>query len=382
MQSQSDGKLKAYYYSKEYCDGHRDYLTAPPTLSIKNNEVINWYLDQYEEQFIGYAEEISKQHREFTKRINLRRRSRNALAKQDSVEIYKCLIEYECLQNSTIKSEEDTLPSIVSLVEEAKLEIAEMTLEEQKQELQKHTDTSSQSELNEIKELHAKLRVLSKLCGDALTEYTYCKALLGSKYNDDYKHDRFFNSRIVGVLSSHSDLYPDLSTLDDRRKKAFNIRNSIRYIEGVKQNCSRWENELTENLIEQVHVVSKNHQTTLGKIETLIREVKSLSEKHEEALGTIKKLSEEATDLSKENKKMLKESEKSNLYSSLLGWLSVALGVIGVGLAFLTTINSCKLYGWGVILIGVIILIVGVVKCFVDMKRLSKSTSVISSNSL
>lgn len=191
VQSQSDGKLKAYYYSKEYRDGHRDYLTAPPTLSIKNNEVINWYLDQYEEQFIGYAEEISKQHREFTKRINLRRRSRNALAKQDGVEIQKCLIEYECLQKSTTKSEEDTLPSIVSLVNRAKQTVLNLSLKEQRQELQKHTDSSSLSELNEIKELHAKLRVLSKLCGDALTEYTYCKALLGSKYNDEYKHEVF-----------------------------------------------------------------------------------------------------------------------------------------------------------------------------------------------
>lgn len=359
VQSQSDGKLKAYYYSKEYQDGHREYLTAPPTLSIKNNEVINWYLDQYEKQFIGYAEEISKQHREFTKRINLRRRSRNALAKQDNVEIQKCLIEYECLQKSTIKSEEDTLPSIAFLVDEAKQTVLKLSLKEQRQELQERTDSTSKSELNEIKELHAKLRVLSKLCGDALTEYTYCKALLGSKYNDDYKHDRFFNRQQVGVLSLYPNLSPNLSTLDDRRKKAFNIRNSIRYIEGVKQNCSRWENELTENLIEQVHVISKDHQTTLEKIGDLIGEVKSLSEKHKEALETIQNLSKEATTLSAENKNMLKESEKSNKYSSLLGYFSVALGIIGVGFALM---NSNDNAGQCLIGIGVAIALCGFIK--------------------
>lgn len=170
---------------------------------------------------------------------------------------------------------------------------------------------------------------------------------------------RFFNSRQVGVLSLHSDLHLNLSTLDDRRKKAFNIRNSIRYIEGVKQNCSKWENELTENLIEQVHVISKDHQTTLEKIGDLIGEVKSLSEKHEEALGKIQMLSEEANYLSGENTKMLKESEKSNRHSSLLGCLSVALGVVSVGLALFPSHNNV---GQCLISIGATIAICGLIK--------------------
>ena len=120
-----------------------------------------------------------------------------------------------------------------------------------------------------------------------MTEYTYCKALLGSKYNDDYKHDRYFDNEQVELLSLYSDYLPRLSKLDERRKKAFNIRNSIRYIEGVKQDCSRWENELTENLIEHVHNISKNHEDTLEKIGELIKEVKSLSENHEDTLTKI-----------------------------------------------------------------------------------------------
>lgn len=363
VQSQSDGKLVAYHYSKEYDDGHRDYLTEPPTLSTKNNEVINWYLDQFEKQFVGYAEEISKQHREFTKRIKLRQRSRNALINQDYPEIRKCLIEYNCMQKESMKKEGDAPPSISSLVDDVDRDVKRLSIEVQQQELLKHTDNAS---LSEIKELHTRLRVLSRLCGDALTEYTYCKALLGSKYNDDYRHDRYFNHRQVGVLSSYSSSFPKLSALDDKRKKAFNIRNSIRYIEGVKQNCSRWENELTENLIEQVHVISKDHQTTLEKIEVLIGEVKTLSEKHKTTLGTIETLSKEAKDLSAENKKMLKESEKSNLYSSLLGWISIALGVIGVGLALSSPNNQCRSLGYCMIATGGVILIVGVVKYFID----------------
>lgn len=354
VQSQSDGKLVAYYYSKEYSDGHRDYLTEAPTLSTKNNEVINWYLDQFEKQFIGYAEEISKQHREFTKRINLRRRSRNAINNNNRIEIQKCLIEYQCLQDDSTKWEKDVLPSISSLVKDAKLEVSKLSPEGQKQELLKLTDSISQSE---VKELHAKLRVLSRLCGDALTEYTYCKALLGSKYNDDYKHDRYFEQWQVEVLSVCAGSSSKLSVLDERRKKAFNIRNSIRYIEGVKQNCSRWEDELTENLIENVHIISTNHHATLKKVEDLVNGVKLLSENHKTALVTIQKLTQEANLLSAGNEKLLKESEKSNLHSTWLGWLSVALAIVGIGFALLSIKQICDCVGCCVIVGGILLAI-------------------------
>lgn len=335
VQSQSDGKLIAYYYTKEYPNGHRDYLTVAPTLSTKNNEVVNWFLDQFEKQFISYAERISKDHRDFSQRINLRRRSQNALANKNSnadEEIRKCLIEYSNIQKESDERIGNTPPSISSLINAAKNSIETLSAIECQEQLRRFTDSTSPTEIKEIRDLHTKLRILTKLCGDALTEYTYCKALLGSKYNDDYKHDRYFDNEQVELLSLYSDYLPRLSKLDERRKKAFNIRNSIRYIEGVKQDCSRWENELTENLIEHVHSISKNHKETLTKIGELIEEVKSLSEKHEETLNTIKKLSQEANDLSGENKKMLKESEVSNRYSSILGKYSVGLGIIGEGL--------------------------------------------------
>ena len=191
------------------------------------------------------------------------------------------------------------------------------------------------------------MRVLSKLCGDALTEYTYCKALLGSKYNDDYIYDRYFNHRQVELLSLYSDFFPKLSTLDNRRKKAFNIRNSIRYIEGVKQNCSRWENELTENLIEHVHNISKNHKVTLKEIERL----------------------------STESGKMLRASEKSNLYSSLLGRYSVGLGIVSIGFAFLTVEEICNWVGYSVIAVGLIIAIIGFVKYNIEKNKLPKEVS-------
>lgn len=369
VQSQSDGKLIAYYYTKEYQDGRRDYITVAPTLSTKNNEVVNWFLDQFEKQFISYAERISKDHRDFSQRINLRRRSRNALASKNSnadEEIRKCLIEYSNIQKESEEKIGNKPPSISSLIDAAKRSIDTLSAAECRERLLHYTDSTSPTEIKEIRDLHVKLRILTKLCGDALTEYTYCKALLGSKYNDDYKHDRYFDNEQVELLSLYSDYLPRLSKLDERRKKAFNIRNSIRYIEGVKQDCSRWENELTENLIEHVHNISKNHEDTLEKIGELIKEVKSLSEnhedtltkigdlikgvkslseKHEETLNTIKKLSQEANDLSGENKKMLKESEVSNRYSSILGKYSVGLGIIGEGLGKISA-------GLGIIGIG------------------------------
>lgn len=353
VQSQSDGKLKAYYYSKEYWDGHRDYLTSAPTLSTKNNEVINWYLDQFERQFISYAERISKDHRDFSKRINLRRRSRNALESKlpdADEEIRKCLIEYSNIQKESDKKTGDKPPTIRSLIDAATNDVDTLSAEERRQKLKSFTDSTSPVELREIHDLHKKLRALSKLCGDALTEYTYCKALLGSKYNDDYKYDRYFNVEEVQLLShmdylNQSSDHPSLLKLDEKRKKAFNIRNSIRYIEGVKQNCSRWEGELNENLIEHVHNISKDHKETLDELERL----------------------------SKANRDTLKESEKSNLYSYLLGRLSVGLGVSSIGFALLSIDEVCKwgeCVGYGFIVIGILIGIAGYVKYCIGKNKL------------
>lgn len=354
VQSQSDGKLKAYYYSKEYWDGHRDYLTSAPTLSTKNNEVINWYLDQFEQQFISYAERVSKDHRDFSKRINLRRRSRNALDSklQDAdEEIRKCLIEYSNIQKESVKRTGDKPPTILSLIDTAKGEVDILSAAERRKKLDEFTASTSPAEISEIHDLHKKLRALSKLCGDALTEYTYCKALLGSKYNDDYKYDRYFDSEQVQLLSQNPDC-PNLSTLDERRKKAFNIRNSIRYIEGVKQNCSRWESELTENLIDHVRVISINHEETLRKVESL----------------------------SKENKRMLEALEKSNMYSSFLGLLGVGLGLSSFGFALLTLEDKvCKLvgldgnefvvFGIGFVGLGLIIDFYSCIRCFIKKRK-------------
>ena len=183
-----------------------------------------------------------------------------------------------------------------------------------------------------------------------MTEYTYCKALLGSKYNDDYKYDRYFNVEEVQLLShmdylNQSSDHPSLLKLDEKRKKAFNIRNSIRYIEGVKQNCSRWEGELNENLIEHVHNISKDHKETLDELERL----------------------------SKANRDTLKESEKSNLYSYLLGRLSVGLGVSSIGFALLSIDEVCKwgeCVGYGFIVIGILIGIAGYVKYCIGKNKL------------
>lgn len=189
-----------------------------------------------------------------------------------------------------------------------------------------------------------------------MTEYTYCKALLGSKYNDDYRHDRYFSHRQVGVLSSG--FFPKLSELDNRRKKAFNIRNSIRYIEGVKQNCSRWENELTENLIEHVHVISKDHQNTLATIRALVTDVKKLSS---------------------ENKKMLEASEKSSLQSTSLGWLSVVLAIIGIGFALLSLEKVCDCVGYCIIVGGFLLAIFRYGEYRVEKKKLEENNGIESS---
>ena len=87
----------------------------------------------------------------------------------------------------------------------------------------------------------------------------------------------------------------DLLRKDVCRKKAFNIRNCIRYIEGVRQKCNIWENELSQELINKVETISKSNQ------------------------------------------KILEESQESGRLSELLGWLSGMLGCFGLGFALKDT---------------------------------------------
>lgn len=78
---------------------------------------------------------------------------------------------------------------------------------------------------NKDKFLSDHLISMNELCENAIIEYTYCKTLLESKYNGFFRHNI--------KLDDSKDKY---------RKRALNIRNSIRYIECIKFKSQNWNN--------------------------------------------------------------------------------------------------------------------------------------------
>jgi hypothetical protein len=97
--SQSDAKYYSYYYTEEHEDGRRDYLREVPCLSTKNNPVINWYIDQFEDQLVRNAENISEHYKNWSKNFEdiftLKARVDNALAGNSSEEISKLIAEIQ-----------------------------------------------------------------------------------------------------------------------------------------------------------------------------------------------------------------------------------------------------------------------------------------------
>lgn len=100
-------------------------------------------------------------------------------------------------------------------------------------------------------------RRISMLCEGALTEYVYCKTLLESKYNTQVTHTKL----------SRSDSEPNRRNedVDIWRKKACNIRNSIRYIETVKYRCINAQSNSVNMTLRKSDLLSRN-----GKIWTFI----------------------------------------------------------------------------------------------------------------
>ena len=330
VHDEADAKLESYYYKKIDSDGHRVYLTEPPSLSTKNNPVINRYLDQYEQMFINYAERVSKDYRDRKADIDeflIQRRDilealNNKVPKKSDISNLITLlgstfkkikpIDSKVNQQSSndamgssvcgerpLPGEDNTpLPSPDDLIKENRPSFNK-NVEELKEELKEKV---IEVYLPFVNHLYTQVSSLSKICHDALIEYTYCRTLLGSKYNDDYKHDSLFTQSEVEYLSDNPFQYSRPSIRDNRRKKAFNIRNSIRYIEDIRQKCSLLESTLTKILIEEVHGISKDNTDILSQIKIL----------------------------GQKNTKTLMSSEKSNRLSYALGFLSLGFGIVSL----------------------------------------------------
>lgn len=269
--NESDVKYSSYNYDEVETNDVKvkKYLRTQPSLLTKNNPVINWYINQFEEQIVRNAETISGNLHEWTKPIEkflaLKTDVKLALDGGDASQINTCTRE------------------IIALLKKKPFDNPGKTIEEKKEYL---ADLYQKSTPSLISDHYEYLSTLLKSCNDSLIEYTYCKTLLESKYNDDYKHDSIFTA---------SDLRKPLTSMlkaqDDRRKKAFNIRNSIRYIEDAKRRCEIWQSRLSEVLLDEVY------------------------------------------DFSAKNTALIQQVQKSNKLSSRLGWWSFFLGIISLGIA-------------------------------------------------
>ena len=93
---------------------------------------------------------------------------------------------------------------------------------------------------------------LSRLCENALIEYTYCKTLLTSIYNKFFQHST--GSELLPADSDDEKTRREKETKVEYRRKALNIRNAIRYVENIK-----YKNQNRQNFIisEQNTILAK-----------------------------------------------------------------------------------------------------------------------------
>jgi len=94
---------------------------------------------------------------------------------------------------------------------------------------------------NDFNKFSAIIRELDVLCENSLIEYTYCKTLLHSLYNKRIKHNI---EEIIDISKDfincdkedpkYVQVKKDYEQSKEYRRRAINIRNSIRYIENIK----------------------------------------------------------------------------------------------------------------------------------------------------
>ena len=306
VQEEADGKLEAYFFTLNPTNAKRQYLTSEPPLFPKNHAVINWFIDQFERQFVKYAKQVSSTYRSCNNRLKLYKKyqdeSKEVIDSQDKhkIDLLLTVLRWECELSRQVEQSDFAVLHDSKYYElfshDCLAELQNVNIEAEKKEI------NSLLELIpgfRIKLLHSRLKLLETSCGNATTEYAYCKTLIESKYNEKYDYTLCVSESEIKTLIDHYDKNSpcddDLLRKDVCRKKAFNIRNCIRYIEGVRQKCNIWENELSQELINKVETISKSNQ------------------------------------------KILEESQESGRLSELLGWLSGMLGCFGLGFALKDT---------------------------------------------
>ena len=343
VQKESDGRLHAYFYNEK----ENSYVIQEPNIDLRNHEAIICYLDQYEQLFSTYAQQVSTLYRQFKEHVDsfsevvpperLHESSRNDLVEsllklrfekylQDKID--EPLVDDDSngpLSEEDIKrlKDEDTAKEDKDkqwLKDEKSKIVRIVNNEEIVSEIRQRYNYSTILLVNE-------LNTLLKLCGDALTEYNYCKTLLESRYNSDYGYGILFDSceEIQTSIKNEQSDKAEKQLKTTHRKKAFNIDNSARYIEEVRHKCDVWENQLLQDTVIRI-----NHLSDLNQ--TLLHDIQALSETNTNLINQTKQTSDHNTEL-------LNQAKKSDRRAMIV---AIFFGIVGVASLIASIISICR----------------------------------------
>ena len=328
VQKGSDYRLKPFYKK----DGVS--LDDIPNIYELNNEALSYFTEQYENIFVGYARMLSKKYSlflesfsAFQELVEMDKDSRESrwketLGRWNTLKLRYS--EYSKLIENTDKQKERPYDEEIKHVEsiEFKKEVirqikkTEKIIKENLDINLPYSEENYRGLVAEIKKFISEFsHELNDICNNALTEYNYCKSLLESVYNTD------FNYR---MSCENQDNRPQDSndTKKNRRKEvAFNIRNSLRYIEGVRKKCSMWDSLITHNLTQDVEKLIQENNNLTNRTRILINESSQLTANVGIQIDEIKVLT-------KDVKEQIGKGKRSNIISICLGALSVILAII------------------------------------------------------
>lgn len=320
----SDYRLKPYYKnsSNQYIDGEE------PCIFKQNNEVISHFIKLYEDLFVSYyARTISESYETFSNNYSkfLELIEKGEKGDECIIEHWGELQEYsDKIEKGLKKFKEKEKGSVEGSYEEAR-DYARNLIKEEESAFRRETVEKSTPEpynKNNFHNLVARVKKnisqycheLNDLCNNALTEYNYCKSLLESVYNTEFIHD--VSCQDTSAIPQDSN-----DTEKNRRKEvAFNIRNSLRYIEGVRKKCSMWDSLITHNLTQDVEKLIQENNNLTNSTRCLINESSQLTANVGVQIAEIKKLT-------KDVKEQIGKGKCSNIISLCLGALSVILAI-------------------------------------------------------
>lgn len=301
----SDYRLMPYYIDRD------SYLDKEPNIFQENNKVVKHFIHLYEDLFVThYAKTISESYETFSsnysKFLDLIEKGENG--DENIIKHWGELQEYsEKIEKGLKKLKGKEIKNIkcsyLAAKEHAKNNIrAEEAVfrDEIVNETTKvpYSKQNYQDLVTRVKKTISNYSYeLTDFCNNALTEYNYCKTLLESVYNTEFNHNP--------LHLDNNDIPKDSNDTEKNRctEVAFNIRNSLRYIEGIRKKCSMWDNLITHNLTQDVE-----------------------------------KLIQENNKLTDSAKKQIEKSKRTDNISLFLGGLSVILGLFSL----ILSVRSCE----------------------------------------